>query len=123
MFCTKTATAGFGVAVLVLVGLAPAALAGPDTAGGGSAVASCPDRGWSDRDPGTDHSTGAANIRTGPGTACTAVGQAQPSHQLDLHCFKNGQGGTWSHVRDTATGKQGWIKDSLLARGGSAYLC
>ncbi|HEX6342974.1 SH3 domain-containing protein [Umezawaea sp.] len=104
--------------------LAPSALAAPDEPGAGVSVrAACPNNNWSDKDGGTDQSTGAANTRTGTGTNCTSVGQAQASHVLDLHCYTEGDGGTWSHIRNTVTGKQGWIKDSLLVNGGSIFHC
>jgi len=111
------------VAASALVSLAPPAAAGPGLTGDVSAQVSCPDNGWSNKDPNTGRTNTAANIRTGPSTVCASVGQAQTSHTLDLHCWKNGQNGTWSHVRDTVTGKQGWIKDSLPVGGGSYHPC
>jgi hypothetical protein len=120
----RSSAAGLGVDALAasaLSTLAATAPAGPDD--GLSVPASCPDNGWSNKDSGTDTATTSANTRTRPGTGGTSVGQAQPGQVLDLHCFKSGDGGTWSHVRNTVTGKQGWIKDSPLRNGGSFTLC
>ncbi|MCS7481232.1 SH3 domain-containing protein [Umezawaea endophytica] len=120
----KSLAAVAAIAVSALVSLAPSAVAEPDKPGAGVSVqAVCPNTNWRDADSRTDHSTGAANIRTGTGTNCTAVGQAQRGHLLDMHCYTEGDGGTWSHVRDTVTGKQGWIKDSLLQNAGSFVHC
>lgn len=103
--------------------LGPSALAGPGLTDDVSVQASCPDNGWSNKDPYTDRARTASNIRTGPSTACTSLGQAQASHTLDLHCWKSGQNGTWSHVRNTVTGRQGWVKDSTLVGGGAVNEC
>ncbi|WP_394618650.1 hypothetical protein JNUCC0626_05985 [Lentzea sp. JNUCC 0626] len=62
------------------------------------------------------------NIRRGPHTACTSDGQGQLSHNVDYHCYTSGdavtRGGvtylTWTYLRDTTTGVQGWVSDSLL---------
>ncbi|MET1071991.1 MAG: SH3 domain-containing protein [Umezawaea sp.] len=123
----KSVAAAFGVAVVatgsLVLGTATAFAAPPGVAGV-TAQATCPDNVWSNQDGRTGKLVlTAANIRTGPSTACTSVGQAQTSHSVTLHCWKYGQGGTWSHVRDNATGKQGWIKDSLLADGGAYIGC
>src|SRR4051812_22773792 len=99
----KTIAAVAAIAAGGLVSLAPSAFAAPAKPGGEVSVqASCPNNNWSNSDSRTDHSTTAANIRTGTGTNCTAVGQAQTGHLLDMHCYTEGDGGTWSHVRDTA---------------------
>ncbi|WP_137988848.1 SH3 domain-containing protein [Streptomyces vilmorinianum] len=67
--------------------------------------------------------TNYVNIRTGPTTDCTSLGQAQMSHSLRYDCWVDGQNGTWSHVRDNTTGVSGWIKDSLLRNNGAPYHC
>jgi hypothetical protein len=109
----------------VLLAVSPAALAGPGALGGDASIqATCPTGGWSDKDKtGVDYSNTNANIRTGTGTNCTSVGQALPAHKLDLHCWKAGDAWTWTHLRDTVTGKQGWVRDDLLKGGGSRVQC
>ncbi|WNV89140.1 SH3 domain-containing protein [Umezawaea sp. Da 62-37] len=123
----KSVAAAFGVAVVATGSLvlgAATAFAAPPGEVGVTAQSTCPDNDWSNK----DNRTGkfvltAANIRTGPSTTCTSVGQAQTSHSVTLHCWKYGAGGTWSHVRDNTTGRQGWIKDSLLVNSGAANKC
>lgn len=79
---------------------------------------------WSIIDGSLGGTTGnGVNIRTGPhntSPVCAIVGQAQSSHSLMYDCWVSGTGGTWSHIYDFATGKQGWVKDSLLLRNGAA---
>ncbi|MFF9914413.1 hypothetical protein [Streptomyces sp. NPDC013457] len=87
-------------------------------------AAACTSPGWSNKDNRAGGvNTNAVNIRSGPTTECVSHGQAQMSHNLTLHCFVSGQGGTWSHVRDNSTGVSGWIKDSLLNNNGAPSLC
>ncbi|MER5206654.1 hypothetical protein [Streptomyces sp. NPDC002825] len=97
---------------------ATAAVAAPEGA------AACTSPAWANRD-GRAGSTNTdyVNIRSGPTTECVALGQAQTSHSLVLHCWVAGQDGTWSHVRDETTGISGWIKDSLLNGYGSPLPC
>lgn len=63
------------------------------------------------------------NIRTGPHTSCTSVGQGQLNHVVDYHCYARGDGVTrpgvgtyysWTYLRDVTTGKAGWVSDTLL---------
>ena len=110
------ATVGLGVAATMAV-VVP-------TAGPAFAV-SCPDNGWSvlDGRVGQYFNGNAINIRTGPSTACTAVGQGQASHSVQLDCYKSGEDGTWSHLYDFTTGKEGWSKDSLLVGSGANRHC
>jgi len=86
---------------------------------------SCPDNGWSIQDGriGQFFNGNGINIRTGPSTACTSVGQGQASHTVQLDCYKDGEGGTWSHLFDFTTGKEGWSKDSLLVGSGALVHC
>lgn len=86
---------------------------------------SCPDNGWVSRDgrTGTYFDGNGINIRTGPSTKCTSIGQGQASHRVMLDCFKTGEGGTWSHLWDYTTDRGGWVKDSLLIGNGSNRSC
>lgn len=88
-------------------------------------AASCPDNGWSIKDGRTGNffNGNGINIRTGPSTGCTAVGQGQASHNVMLDCWKSGDGGTWSHLYDFTTGKEGWVRDDLLVGAGANVRC
>ncbi len=89
-------------------------------------AASCPDNGWSILDGryGKYVNTNYVNIRTGPSTSCTSVGQAQASHNVMLDCWKLGDGGyTWSHLYDYNTARQGWVRDDLLVGDGAYVHC
>ena len=110
-------------AVLIAASLSAVGLVG--TAALPAQAVSCPDNGWSIKDNsfGKFFNTNGTNIRTGPGTGCTAVGQGQRSHDVILDCYKAGAGGTWSHIFDSTTGKEGWVKDTLLVDNGSHIHC
>jgi len=86
---------------------------------------SCPDNGWSilDGRVGQYFAGNFINIRTGPSTVCTSLGQGQASHTVQLDCWKSGQNGTWSHLFDFTTSKEGWVKDSLLVGNGANVHC
>jgi hypothetical protein len=88
-------------------------------------AATCPDNGWSVRDPGyAAFNTNYVNIRTGPSTSCTAVGQGQNGQRVSLHCWKTGADGyAWDHIYNTVTGKSGWVRSSFLTGYGSSYHC
>lgn len=88
-------------------------------------AASCPDNGWSilDGRTGNFFAVNYVNIRTGPSTACTSVGQGQMSHWVQVDCYKSGENGTWTHLYDFTTGKEGWSKDSLLVGSGALVHC
>ena len=110
---------------LAAVTLAAAATVAVVLPGSPALAASCPDNGWSilDGRTGQFFNGNSVNIRTGPSTACVAVGQGQASHQVMLDCYKSGENGTWSHLYDFTTGKQGWSKDSLLVGAGANKHC
>ncbi|MFJ8668236.1 SH3 domain-containing protein [Streptomyces sp. NPDC093600] len=117
---TKLAAVAVGAVAATggLVMPTTAAIAAP------SGAAACTNPGWSNKDGRAGKTnTNYVNIRSGPTTDCRSNGQAQMSHSLTLHCWVNGQDGTWSHVRDNSTGVSGWIKDSLLVNYGSNVKC
>jgi hypothetical protein len=59
--------------------------------------------------------TNGVNIRTGPSTNCTSVGQGQATHDTVLHCFRIGTDGfIWTHLFDLDTGRQGYVRSDLL---------
>ena len=82
-----------------------------------ASAASCPDNGWrnitqarvNDNFKGT-----GVNIRTGPSTSCTSIGQGQPTHDTVLHCYKVSGGYLWTHLYNLNTAKNGWVRGDLL---------
>ena len=76
-----------------------------------------------DLDPTTVRANRTANIRTGPSTRCTSVGLTHPGDRLNYHCYVQGQGGTWTYLRNVTTRKKGWVKDSFLPGNGSSVFC
>lgn len=101
-------------ATLMLSGTAVLAVASP-------ANASCP-QGFTDINPDTNGSfiASGANIRTGPGTNCASRGHGQAGQSATYHCWTVGHdGATWTHLRNNATGTQGWTRDNLLANNGA----
>jgi hypothetical protein len=75
-------------------------------------------------DPRNGDFTGSGvRIRTGPSTSCTAVGLGYVRQGADYYCYASGEGGTWTYLRDRATGKVGWVKDTFLSGYGSYVRC
>jgi hypothetical protein len=95
------------------------------TTGSAAQAVSCPDNAWDIYDGriGQYFAGNGINIRTGPSTVCTAVGQGQASHEVQLDCYKEGQNGTWSHLWDFTTARGGWVKDTLLVDAGAYVHC
>lgn len=55
------------------------------------------------------------NIRTGPFTTCTAIGEGQPSNAVTVHCKQtNSNGVLWDYLTDRTTGKKGWSQDQFV---------
>jgi len=78
----------------------------------------------SDKDSSSWNKTAnGANERSGSSTGCTIKGIAYNTQSLDYHCWTSGEGGTWTFVRNDATGVTGWIRDDLLSDGGSYVYC
>jgi uncharacterized protein YraI len=71
--------------------------------------------------------TNYVNIRSGPGTGYTAVGQAQTNQQLVDYCFKFGTavGGDtfWDYIKDLDTGISGYISEYYLLDKSQAKHC
>jgi hypothetical protein len=114
---TGTALVGAVLGSLVLTspaGAAPAT-AGPQVACIGTAHSNL------DHTPNGRFFTAAANIRTGPSTACKSVGLGEPSDTVDFWCWQFGQTvngvSTWTYIQDETTGKAGWVSDTLLGGG------
>ena len=64
------------------------------------------------------------NIRTGPFTVCTAIGEGQPSHNVTAHCLKfNSNGVPWVYLTDHTTGKTGWSDEQFVTWSGGLIGC
>ena len=50
------------------------------------------------------------NIRTGPSTSCTIVGEGFKNQSVTVHCYR----GNWDYLKDNATGKLGWVVAQLI---------
>lgn len=117
-------TAAVGLAAVALLGGASVPAVAASAPSDVSILASCPDNNWSIQDGRTGSTnTNGVNIRSGPSTGCTALGQAQASQSLRYDCWKYDSGYTWTHVRNYATGISGWIRDDLLTGNGAYYSC
>ena len=117
---------GLAALVLPLAVMAAPANAAPTTRGQDVSAVSpsaCTQPGWTSHPQSGGFTTDGTNIRIGPTTGCTSLGLGYRSHSVTYHCWRSGEGGTWTHLRDNTTGVQGWVKDSLLRNNGSAYLC
>ena len=62
-------------------------------------------------------------LRSGPSNSCIQTGQGLPDQLAQYLCYTPGDGGTWTFLRKPSTGEQGWVRDDLLAGGGSQVPC
>jgi hypothetical protein len=62
-------------------------------------------------------------LRSGPSNSCIGVGQGLHDQRAQYMCYTPGDGGTWTYLRNTATGDQGWVRDDLLPKYGSNVPC
>jgi hypothetical protein len=62
-------------------------------------------------------------LRSGPSNSCIQKGQGLHDQRAQYLCYTPGDGGTWTEVRNTATGDQGWVRDDQLAGYGSNIPC
>jgi len=62
-------------------------------------------------------------LRSGPSDSCIGTGQGMHDQRAQYMCYTPGDGGTWTFVRNTATGNQGWVRDDLLPGYGSKVPC
>jgi hypothetical protein len=74
-------------------------------------------RGWANFPANT------VTLRSGPSNSCIQTGQGMHDQRADYLCYTPGDGGTWTFVRNTATGEQGWVRDDLLPHYGSDTPC
>jgi hypothetical protein len=72
---------------------------------------SCPDRSYVGHGTDSNSFTGnGVNIRSGPSSTCTPLGQGQRSHSVSSYCRK----GSWTAVFDHTTGIKGWVSEDFL---------
>lgn len=59
------------------------------------------------------------NIRTGPSTSCTAVGEGQPGHTVHIHCYYwvAATATIWDYLTDSTIGRTGWSVGSYVDQG------
>jgi hypothetical protein len=62
-------------------------------------------------------------MRSGPSNACMQTGQGVHDQNAQYFCYTPGDGGTWTFLRNTSTGDQGWVRDDQLASYGSYVRC
>lgn len=115
----RTATALLLAAGTLLVPLAAAV-----PAGAAPALAAC-NVSYSDKDSSSwgKTSKNGANMRSGPSTSCAVLGVSYSTQLIDYHCYVSASDGTWTYVRNDATGVKGWIRDDLLTDRGSGVHC
>jgi hypothetical protein len=91
---------------------------------GASNTLSCglsyPDR---DNHPWVNFPANTVTLRSGPSNSCIQTGQGLHDQRADYLCYTPGDGGTWTFLRNTSTGDQGWVRDDLLPYYGSDTPC
>ncbi|MFD4669908.1 hypothetical protein ACFWNN_09245 [Lentzea sp. NPDC058450] len=124
LFAATTTLALAGIANAADEKPLPVTTGAADTDQSGFGILACTGHGHSNKDSRTGRLFDGSNvnIRRGPHTACTSDGQGQLTHNVDYHCYAIGDSvtrngvtyTTWTYLRDTTTGVQGWVSDSLL---------
>ncbi|HEX4100729.1 MAG TPA: hypothetical protein VHY21_09335 [Pseudonocardiaceae bacterium] len=62
-------------------------------------------------------------LRDGPSNSCIQTGEGLHDQRAQYYCYLPGDGGTWTLLRNTSTGAQGWVRDDLLPGDGSNVPC
>jgi hypothetical protein len=62
-------------------------------------------------------------LRSGPSNGCIQTGQGMYDQRADYLCYLPGEDGTWTYVRNTSTGQQGWVREDQLPAYGSDVVC
>lgn len=91
---------------------------------GASTMVSC-GLSYSDKDnqPWVNFPANTATLRSGPSNSCIQTGQGLHDQRADFLCYTPADGGTWTLLRNTSTGDQGWVRDDLLPGYGSNVPC
>lgn len=76
-----------------------------------------------DNSPPVGFPANTVTLRSGPSNSCIQTGQGLHDQRADYLCYTPGDGGTWTFLRNTSTGDQGWVRDDLLPRYGSDTPC
>ncbi|MCZ4098526.1 SH3 domain-containing protein [Streptomyces sp. SID13666] len=84
-----------------VVAVAPAAAAAP---------AACPESPSTNYNSPGGFTGNGVNIRTGPGTGCTAKGYGYTNHSVTVRCLAYG----WVYLTDNTTGVTGWALDDFV---------
>jgi hypothetical protein len=76
-----------------------------------------------DNRPWVNFPANTTTLRSGPSNSCIQTGQGLHDQRAQYLCYTPGDGGTWTFLRNTATGDQGWVRDDLLPYYGSDIPC
>jgi hypothetical protein len=71
----------------------------------------------------TNFPANTVTMRSGPSNGCIQTGQGMHDQSAQYLCYTPGDGGTWTYLRNTSTGDQGWVRDDLLPGYGSNVPC
>ena len=63
------------------------------------------------------------NIRTGPGTSCTAIGEGNEGDDVTVHCTEDNGTATWVYLTDHTANRTGWSKYPLAKWNGQMLAC
>ena len=93
-----------------------------------AAAANCTDNPHPNLDGWTGKFTGNnVNIRTGPHTSCTSLGQGLLGDTAVYFCWVPGDWvynmASWTYVYDTRNRVSGWVSDYYLSDGGAYSVC
>lgn len=76
-----------------------------------------------DNQPWMSFPANTTTLRSGPSNGCIQTGQGLHDQRAQYLCYTPGDGGTWTYLRNTSTGDQGWVRDDLLPGYGSNTPC
>jgi hypothetical protein len=76
-----------------------------------------------DNRPWVNFPANTVTMRSGPSNSCIQTGQGLHDQRAQYLCYTPGDGGTWTFLRNTSTGDQGWVRDDLLPDYGSRVAC
>jgi hypothetical protein len=76
-----------------------------------------------DHRPWVDFPANTVTMRSGPSNGCIQTGQGLHDQRAQYLCYTPGDGGTWTYLRNTSTGDQGWVRDDQLPDYGSSVAC
>jgi uncharacterized protein YraI len=63
------------------------------------------------------------NIRTGPSTSCTSIGQGFLNQSVTVHCIKGTLPNAWVYLKDNVSGVTGWSYAPNVSLIGGAEQC